>query len=313
MNIRSIAAKTGALFSYRYARAFGMPLSGRSAHTIASDPFTRLRKLETLSFDEAGDTKKLIAKNLAGRYSAGFDPLRLLNFDGDVIKESFRFTDCNQALLNFAMSNTVFAVYAYDELDSRGLIKVPDLIALSKSSHFGVLSRVAADPRTPQSVLRPFVYKSSVLGPVAFANLSLRGVMAPGVLRYISRVGPDEVQKYVASHKNAEPDVIASVLSKIIPMTKQVVDSEEIARFDGETMYVKGISTLFRLHGKWVVDQPEETHFEYSSCDAKRALELILFQGQEKIALILAELEKINDGLAGLIREEMSRKGDQQT
>lgn len=307
MNINNIRTTASAVFSYRYARAFGMPIPGRAVHTIASDPFTRLSTLKRLSYDPSERVKALVAENLAGRYSVRFDPLRIMDFNDDVIRDSFALTKNTEALLKFVMSKTFFASYAYDELDSRGLLSTANLTQLSASFHHGVLSRIASNPETSQGILMSFMRNSPFLGTIAFNNLSLRGV-TPAILRNISYSATDGVLRGIASHKDADPDVIAFAISVSTPKSKEVVDKEEILRFVGETIRVPGIASPFHIEGKWVVDQPEETHLEYSSWDARKALQLISCHDDDKIERILCELERLNARLAWIIRKEMSGK-----
>jgi len=308
MNINNIRTAASAVFSYRYARAFGMPLPGRSVNTAASDPFTRLSTLKRLSYDPSEGVKALVAENLAGRYSVRFDPFRIMDFDDVVVRDSFALTKSTEALLKFVMSKTFFASYAYDELGSRGLLSTANLTKLSASLHYGVLSRIASNPETSQGILMSFMRNSPFLGPIAFKNLSRRDNMVPAILRNIAYSASDEVLRCIASHKDADPDVIAFAISVSTPKSKEVVDKEEILRFVGETIRVPGIASPFHIEGKWVVDQPEETHLEYSSWDARKALQLISCHDDEKIERILCELERLNARLAWIIRKEMSVK-----
>jgi hypothetical protein len=126
-----------------------------------------------------------------------------------------------------------------------------------------------------------------------------------------------EMIEDLARNYNLPAKFFAHYISRSVSKSRKVVDQPESGHNEEAEQTVKGMAlyhevgysmdpsaSVFQsgytqtIGQKWVVDIPEQSHFDYGESDIKKANELLKMHDSQKQREILSELNRINPELA---------------
>jgi hypothetical protein len=201
---------------------------------------------------------------------------------------------------------------AYNTLNENELTPV-ELTGLAISLNKDVLEKVGAHSKTPRNVRLELALKGvetacAAAGEFTLAQLEklVNGLFEQYGKKQLPSNRPTAALLQLAKNPKTSPSNVARILSRITHKSRKIVDREATMKWDyvsDEDYAANGGDPATRLSSRdMVIDEPEQSHMEYSDSDLRYAEQMLSVHGRNRAKKILGELHTINPELASAIK-----------